>query len=308
MRRVARTPKEQPPESGESAVRAEGVPVRVAGRFPTFVYTKMLGHPHQLRYFPERVRELLDAANEVDRVGELSDPRTPTDRLKEVRRLAPEVAARARRLARAIRDRCTESFERPGELEPHPEVAINSELAELNCGPLPDLQSAVKFCEWRPKDSFPCCIVRPLSNESREGISDSLVQTVQALCNLATRTGLRSRIHWRPKLTAQDIYAANIRPDEPARLEVLANSLEEMIAAATKPPRQPAHMQRSAIEGEWSKPMTKKELKKRLGGVSNTTFSILAAQFGLDQINRQTFRIRLDTMDAGIRRGFEEAS
>ena len=59
-------------------------------------------------------------------------------------------------------------------------------------------------------------------------------------------------------------------------------------------------------EGEWSTPMQKHEMKKRLGYLPEPAFKKLFNQYGGIELGRQSFRIRLDLMDSATRQRFEE--
>jgi hypothetical protein len=52
-----------------------------------------------------------------------------------------------------------------------------------------------------------------------------------------------------------------------------------------------------AQEGEWSKPMSKAKMMRVLRLDSYPTFNAFIKRQGVKKINRQTFRIRLDTLD-----------
>lgn len=63
-----------------------------------------------------------------------------------------------------------------------------------------------------------------------------------------------------------------------------------------------------AIEGEWSRAMTKNTMRKALGLESYEVFNSFAKTIGIRQAgNRQTWQIRLDTCDARTRQKLEKA-
>ncbi len=62
-----------------------------------------------------------------------------------------------------------------------------------------------------------------------------------------------------------------------------------------------------APQGEWSKPMTKSRMRKALNIDSEQTFNTFAKRYGIRQAgNRQTWQIRLDTLDGKTRSKLEK--
>lgn len=59
------------------------------------------------------------------------------------------------------------------------------------------------------------------------------------------------------------------------------------------------------VDGEYSLPMSKTEMRVRLANMAKDKFESFAAQHGLKKINRQLYQIRLDKMDARTRRRLE---
>ena len=60
-----------------------------------------------------------------------------------------------------------------------------------------------------------------------------------------------------------------------------------------------------APEGEWSLPMSKIDMRVRLGNMAKDKFETFVVQYELKRINRQLYQIRLDTMDSRTRRRLE---
>lgn len=63
--------------------------------------------------------------------------------------------------------------------------------------------------------------------------------------------------------------------------------------------------QQARSEGEWSLPMSKKEMRGCLGKMAKDKFETWAKTQSLRSLGRQSFVIRLDTMDAATRKRFE---
>lgn len=85
------------------------------------------------------------------------------------------------------------------------------------------------------------------------------------------------------------------------RLLAIADRIEAQQAGGGSAAQQ---VEAQAPVGEWSKPMSKKVLMKRLG-LGPRAFETFAKPHGLREISRQQWQIRLDKMDAQTRRHIE---
>jgi hypothetical protein len=99
----------------------------------------------------------------------------------------------------------------------------------------------------------------------------------------------------------------NLRPEQVANLPLTPSFYGlvkacELIKQGERPAA--ALITEAPPEGEWSLPMPKKVLMKRLN-LKPRAFDTFAAQHGLIEVSRQQFQIRLDKMDPKTRARIE---
>jgi hypothetical protein len=141
-------------------------------------------------------------------------------------------------------------------------------------------------------------MVRPLLRKLRICVDERIADGIESALELA-QSEIRNLNHMLESLDGLDDVNREEMVEKQRDAQMSLYGLGERLQVAAELLVQLVTVM-SLSEGNWSIPMTQKEMASRLN-VTPYKLGILTRQYPLYRVNRQTFRIRVDQMDTWMR-------